>query len=351
MDRANPNIHGRGSAENPANRFVRLTVVPDADAPAEETILPRTQFLKDSARSAITCNNSPDIPFEASINPYRGCEHGCAYCYARPTHEYLGFSAGLDFETNIMVKDNAPELLAEELARPSWQPKVLAISGVTDAYQPVERRLQLTRRCLQVLTEFRNPASIVTKNHLVTRDIDVLSEMARHRLVAVFISITTLDAHLARIMEPRASAPHRRLEAIKKLAASGIPAGVIVAPVVPGLTDHELPQVVKAAAEAGATMAGFTPVRLPLAVAPLFEDWLSRHMPERKDKVLNRIRSMRDGKLNDSAFGQRLRGRGPFADQIQQMFDLACRKAGINQDRLDLDTSAFRRPGQQLKLF
>ncbi|HEY2589749.1 MAG TPA: PA0069 family radical SAM protein [Tepidisphaeraceae bacterium] len=275
-------------------------------------------------------------------------------CYARPTHEYLGFSAGLDFETRILVKAHAPELLREELASPKWQPAVVAISGVTDCYQPVERTLQLTRKCLQVLAELRNPVSLITKNHLITRDIDLLAELASLNLAAAMVSVTTLDAELARRMEPRTSAPRRRLEAIELLAKAGIPVGVMVAPIIPGLTDHETPSILKAAAAAGARFAGSVPVRLPLGVAPLFEAWLARHYPGRKDKVLNRIRSLRGGKLNDSNFNSRMKGQGVFAEQIAAMFKLAVRKAGLDNPFPALSTEHFRRPtvpGAQFELF
>jgi DNA repair photolyase len=333
----------RGAAGNPANRFEKIHLEPDADWNPEEEPLPTTQFLRDHSATIIARNDSPDIGFEASVNPYRGCEHGCIYCYARPTHEFLGFSAGLDFETRIMVKERAPELLRDELASPKWKPQVIAMSGVTDCYQPVERRLKLTRRCLEVLADFRNPVGIVTKNHLVTRDVDVLSELARHKAVAVFVSVTTLDTDLRKIMEPRTSPPASRLAAIEALARAGIPVGVMVAPVIPGLTDHEMPAIISAAVKAGARFAGHVVLRLPYAVAPLFEDWLGRHFPDRKDKVLNRIRSIRGGKLNDPQFGSRMTGEGIFADQIHQMFNVACRKAGIEGNHLELSTAHFRR--------
>jgi DNA repair photolyase len=271
-------------------------------------------------------------------------------CYARPTHEYLGLSAGLDFESKVLVKQDAPELLRKQLSSPRWEPKTLSISGVTDPYQPVEKRLRITRGCLEILAEFRNPVAIVTKNHLVTRDIDLLSEMARHEAAMVAVSLTTLDDDLRRVMEPRTSRPVRRLAAIEKLAGAGIPVGVMTAPVIPGLTDHELPKLISAAAEAGATFAACTPVRLPGAVGPLFEDWLSRHFPDRKEKVLNRIRSMRGGRLNDPGFGSRMRGEGMVADHIAQLFDISCRRAGIERGRFPrLSTAAFRRAreGQQ----
>ncbi|MEW6303643.1 MAG: PA0069 family radical SAM protein [Verrucomicrobiota bacterium] len=342
----------RGAAGNPPNRFEPIVLERDADWNPEDDPLPRTQFYRDHTASLINYNDSPDIPFRASLNPYRGCEHGCIYCYARPTHEYLGFSAGLDFETRIMVKEDAPELLRRELASPKWKPQVLALSGVTDPYQPVERRLKLTRRCLEVLAECRNPVGIVTKNHLVTRDLDVLGELARFKAVGVFISLTTLDTELRRVLEPRTSPPASRLSTIRALATAGISVGVMVAPVIPGLTDHEIPQLIGAAVEAGARHAGYVPLRLPHAVAPLFEDWLARHYPDRKEKVLGRIRSLRGGKLNDARFGSRMEGEGIWAKQIETLFAVACRKAGLGNQRLELSTASFRRPqGAQLMLW
>jgi DNA repair photolyase len=273
-------------------------------------------------------------------------------CYARPTHEYLGFSAGVDFESRILVKADAPELLRRELSSPRWKSQVLAISGVTDPYQPIERRLQLTRRCLQVLVEFRNPVVIITKNHLVTRDADLLGELARYHAARVFLSITTLDGSLGRVMEPRASHPTRRLAAIETLSQAGVPTGVLAAPVIPGLTDHELPAIITAAAQSGARSAGYVTVRLPHGVGPLFEQWLARHFPDRKDKVLHRIRAIRGGKLNDPRFGSRMRGDGIFAEQIQALFALACRTAGIDGRGPMLSTAAFRvRSDAQLSLF
>ncbi len=336
----------RGAAENPPNRFEPVRLEPDGDWNPEDDVLPRTQFFKDHSRTVIARNDSPDVGFRTSLNPYRGCEHGCIYCYARPTHEYLGFSAGLDFESKIMVKEDAPELLRKELSSPKWEPQVLFMSGVTDCYQPVERRLKLTRRCLEVLAEFRNPVFIITKNRLVTRDIDILGELARHQAAAVWLSITTLDTGLRNIMEPRTSPPAARLAAIRELAAAGIPVGVNVAPLIPGLTDHEVPAILKAAAEAGATAAGYAIVRLPYAVAPLFEQWLSTHFPDRKDTVLNRLRAMRVGKLNGSDRGKSMTGEGIFAEQIAQMFEVARRKAGIKSDQPPLSAGAFRRPGE-----
>ena len=340
---------GRGSADNPKNRFERVERV--AEPEADETSSPATQFLPDASKSIIAYNDSPDVGFDASINPYRGCEHGCIYCYARPTHEYLGFSAGLDFETRIMVKRDAPELLRKELSNPRWKPQVLASSGVTDCYQPIEKKLEITRRCLEVLAEFRNPVIIITKNHLVTRDIDILSELARHECTAVFVSITTLDEKLCGLMEPRASRPARRLAAIAALARAGIPAGYLQAPMIPGLTDSEAPAIAAAAAEAGARYAGYVPLRLPHAVKELFEDWLERNYPDRKEKVLNRIRAIRGGNLNDPNFHSRMNGQGIYAEQMAELFRLACKKAGFKDRSPQLSTDHFRRPREQLKLF
>ncbi|MFL5241362.1 MAG: PA0069 family radical SAM protein [Gemmataceae bacterium] len=351
MQQSDVPIHGRGAAANPPNRFDRLHYEPDPEA-ADEGPGPATQFLRDSSRTIIAYNDSPDVGFDASINPYRGCEHGCIYCYARPTHEYLGFSAGLDFETKILVKEKAPELLRKELASKKWQPQVLGISGVTDPYQPVERRMRLTRRCLEVLAEFRNPVAVITKNHLVARDKDLLALLARHNAAVVFLSITTLDADLARKMEPRTSHPQGRLDAIRELTEAGIPTGVMTAPVIPGLTDHELPALLDAAAKAGARSAGYTMLRLPNAVSGLFESWLTQHFPERKDKVLGRIREIRGGRLNDPNFSSRMRGDGIFAQVTKELFALGCRNAGIVKRDLNLSTAAFRRPsGGQPTLF
>jgi DNA repair photolyase len=338
-------VRGRGASVNPPNRFERIAYERDGDCAEPDGPGPATQFFKDTARTIVTTNNSPDVGFETSINTYRGCEHGCAYCYARPTHEFLGLSAGLDFETKIFVKEDAPELLRRELSSARWQPRVLALSGVTDPYQPVERRMRLTRRLLEVLLEFRNPVAIVTKNHLVARDADLLAELARHQAAVVFLSITTLDGDLARVLEPRASQPSGRLAALAELSRAGVPTGVMVAPVIPGLTEHEMPAVLIAAAKAGASWAGYTLLRLPGAVEPLFADWLSRHAPTRKKKVLGRIRSVRAGRLNDARFGSRMRGEGLLAEQIARLFRTARQRAGLNQREIHLSTTAFRRPG------
>lgn len=347
-------IKGRGSKSNPPNRFESVIKEKwtDTDWVREEEPMPGTLFFPDASRSIISYNSSPDIGFEASINPYRGCEHGCSYCYARPTHEYLGFSSGLDFETKIMVKERAPELLREALSKKGWKPTVLAMSGVTDPYQPVEQRFRLTRKCLEILLEFKNPVVIVTKNHRVSRDRDILSLLARDHLAAVFISVTTLDRDLCGILEPRTSRPDKRLEAISLLHAEGIPVGVMVAPVIPGLNDIEIPKIIQEAANMGARHAGMVPLRLPHAVAPLFEEWLKSYLPDRAEKILNRVRSIRGGRLNDSNFDSRMKGDGVFARQIHDLFDIVCRKTGMNQEKLPLSTSHFLVPSNgQLSLF
>jgi DNA repair photolyase len=376
-----PPCKGRGARANPTGRFERRRVEPDLEALAElpapsppesfrrngedgpdtterpgpenedftgfggEASPGSTETIPDPSRSALVFNQSPDIPFDASLNPYRGCEHGCAYCYARPTHEYLGYSAGLDFETKILVKERAPELLRRELAAPRWTPQVVALSGVTDAYQPIERRLELTRRCVEVFVAFRNPITVITKNALVVRDIDLFRQLAEVDAVSVALSLTTLDGSLARVLEPRASAPHERLRAIERLAEAGIPTTVMVAPVIPGLTDAELPALLSAAASAGATRAGKIVLRLPHGLRDLFDDWLATHRPQRRQKVLHRLESLRGGQLNDPRFGHRLRGEGRFAEQISGLFDLMARRHGLDEPHPPLSTAAFRRPG------
>lgn len=342
-------LKGHGARSNPPNRFERLHYESEAgeDVGLEpEELGPDldVRYLRDPARSIVATNDSPDLGFDASVNPYRGCLHACAYCYARPTHEYLGFSAGLDFETRILVKEDAPALLRKALSARSWRPRVVALSGVTDAYQPVERRLGLTRRCLEVLRDFRNPVAIVTKSRLVARDADLLGELARHDAAAVSISITTLDPELQRRMEPRAPRPALRLAAIEALARAGVPVGVLVAPVVPGLTDHELPAILRGAGEAGAGHAGYVVLRLPHGVKELVDEWLVRHFPERREKVMNRVRALRDGRLYDPRFGTRQRGEGLFAEQIAQLFEMGRRRAGIPDAHPVLSAAHFRRP-------
>ena len=349
-------IHGRGASWSPANRFERLHVdltdmdVVDDDPDTEERPRRATQYFRDGTKSIITRNTSPDVGFETSLNPYRGCEHGCIYCYARPTHEYLGFSAGLDFESKIMVKTDAPDLLRTEMESSSWLPQTLVMSGVTDPYQPIERKLRITRGCLEVLTKFRNPVAIITKNRLVTRDVDLLCELAKYNAAAVNLSVTSLDQRLQRVLEPRTSLPEARLDAIRQLQNAGIPVGVMVAPVIPGLTDHEIPKILDACAKAGAQFAGYTIIRLPGAVAPLFEQWLEEHFPDRKEKVLGRIRHLRGNRLNNSQWHTRMTGEGIFSEQIASLFKVGCRHAGIGE-RPKLSTGAFRRTKEQLKLF
>jgi len=339
---------GRGAASDPANRFTRLEVVPD-EGPPERA---ETLYLRDDARSVISRNASPDIPYEQSVNPYRGCEHGCAYCYARTYHEYLGFSAGLEFETRILVKEDAATLLRREISAPGYRPTPLDLSGVTDPYQPVERRLGITRACLEVLADACHPVLIVTKNAAVTRDLDLLGGLAAHGSAFVWLSLVSLDEALVRRLEPRTSGPRARLEAVARLAAAGVPCGVLVAPVVPGLTDHEVPAVVAAAAAAGARWARCMPLRLPGAVETVFAEWLDRHEPNRRDKVLNRIREMRSGRLDDSRFGTRMTGEGVWARQLHALFSAACRRAGIEPEPPRLSCAAFRPPaGAQRALF
>ncbi len=344
-------IKGRGSAENPANRFEKIEFTPSEDEIAEG-LSPKTIFYKDGAKSIISYNDSPDVGFNAGINPYRGCEHGCIYCYARPTHEYFGLSLGLDFETKILVKEDAPALLRKELSAKKYVPDTIVVSGNTDCYQPAERRFKLTRACLEVLLEFRNPAGIITKNYLVTRDIDLFRQFAEWDGIMVAVSVTSLDPEIKRVMEPRTSEPRLRLRAIEELSKAGVPVIVMVAPVVPGLTDHEIPAIIKSAADAGAVSAGFVMLRLPYGVSDIFQKWLERHFPDRKDKVLNRIRAMRDGKLNSPDFYSRMRGEGIYAEQARDMFTLACKKAGFDGERIRLSTEHFRKPGgPQLELF
>lgn len=349
-----PGAGSRGTSLQPPNRFEPLHLEPDPDSdldPTEEG--PQsTQFLRDLSVRVISHNDSPDIPFRVSLNPYRGCEHGCVYCYARPTHEYLGYSAGLDFETRILVKERAPELLREELSAPDWEPSWLALSGVTDAYQPVERRLRLTRRCLEVLAEFRQPVGIVTKNGLVARDTDLLAPLARHGAASVAVTLTTLDPALRRILEPRTSPVAARLAAMDALRSAGVPVGVMIAPVIPAVNDHEIPAILRAAAAAGAAHATFVVLRLPHALKDLVLDWLQRHFPDRRGKILSQLESMRGGRLNDPSFGTRMRGQGVFADQLSRLFHAARRKHGLDAEGPELSGAAFRRPGgRQLGLF
>jgi len=345
-------VRGRGTVAQPPSHFDRVTLGPDAEAlePVEEGGVP-TEYFRDASRSIITRNGSPDVPFTCSLNPYRGCEHGCVYCYARPSHEYLGLSAGLDFETKIFVKEQAPVLLRQELARPSWRGDRLAMSGVTDPYQPVERRLGLTRRCLEVLADCRQPVGLITKSALVARDIDLLSELARYRAANVSLTIATLDEPLRRTLEPRAATADARFDAVARLAGRGIPVGIMVSPVIPGLTDHEIPRILERAAQAGACFAGFIMLRLPYGVVALFQAWLAEHAPAQRAKVLGRIRDVRGGGLTDARFGTRMRGEGPLADLDLQMFHAARERAGLAGAAPPLSNAAFRRPSRLGPLF
>jgi DNA repair photolyase len=353
MPRQRPRQHGRAAGYNPDNRFVeRKTVaIDDGWEPVEHRRL-RTRVIVDHARKAISYNDSLDIPFDRSINPYRGCEHGCIYCYARPTHAWLDLSPGLDFESRLFVRHGISDLLRKELAEPGYEPAPIAISGITDPYQPIEREQRITRSVLEVLAETRHPVLLITKSSLVERDIDLLSEMTRFGLVEVAVSLTTMDRELCRVMEPRAASPRRRLQTIAALADAGIPVRAMIAPVVPVLTEPEIEQLLTAARDAGARHAGYVLLRLPLEVSPLFRDWLADHYPDAASRILKHVRDCRGGRDNDSRFGRRLRGTGPYADLIAQRFELASRRLGFTPApslRRDL-FSAPRTPGQ-LDLF
>jgi DNA repair photolyase len=349
---------GRGAQSRPANRFERVAREVDGEwlddegAGAETKIA--TQYLPDDSQSLVTQNDSPDIGFRYSANPYRGCAHGCSYCYARPTHEYLGFDAGLDFESRILVKHRAPELFREWLMRPAWVPETIMFSGVTDCYQPIEREYRLTRQCLEVAWESRQPISIVTKNALIRRDLDLLTPMAQHQLIHVAISVTTLRQDLSRTMEPRTSSPAARLEAMRALSDAGVPTQVMVAPVIPGLNDHEIPRILEAAQQHGAQQAGYTLLRLPQTVLPVFQQWLQQTLPLQAERITQRVMSVRSGKMNDSQFGQRMRGTGPLADQIAATFQVFRQRYGLSEPMPTLNTTNFRSPrplSGQLRLF
>lgn len=347
----------RGTTLNPSNRYHALhsEAVDDGWGTADALPEPlRTQVAVDAARSIIARNTSPDVPFEASVNPYRGCEHGCVYCFARPTHAYLDLSPGLDFESRLFVKQGAPDLLRRELGRVGYRCQPITLGANTDAYQPIERRWQVTRGILEVLAEHRQPVSIITKSALVERDLDVLGEMAAARLAEVFVSVTTLDRNLARRMEPRAASPQRRLATVARLREHGIPVGVLVAPVIPVLTDPELETLLHAAAEAGAASAAYVLLRLPLEVSPLFRDWLERHFPLKARHVMAQMQSARGGKDYNTAFGTRMRGEGDYAKLIGARFRLAARRLSLDRPLPSLDIHSFRVPpaaGDQMPLF
>lgn len=347
---------GRGAVGNPTGRYEHQTRVATDDGwgNADEEVPPlRTTLGVDSTRRIITRNRSPDVPFDRSINPYKGCEHGCVYCFARPTHAYLGHSPGLDFESRLYWKPDAPELLRRELSDRKYRPETIALGANTDPYQPVERDKRLTRRILEVLSEFRHPVGIVTKSNLVLRDLDILCPMAREGLVRVAVSLTTLDRRLARRMEPRAPTPMRRLEAIRELARAGVPVTVLAAPLIPALNDHEIEAILGAAAEAGAGAAGYVLLRLPLEIKDLFADWLAAHYPDRATRIMKLVRDTRDGGFYQSEWGLRQTGSGVYADQIARRFEMACRKYGIDHGHPPLDETRFCRPpqpGDQLSL-
>ncbi len=355
-DMENRLFKGRGATLNPVSRFDRLDQAPFDDgwdslaAAREDKGRPATEISPDRSRSVIARNQSPDIPFDQSINPYRGCEHGCIYCYARPSHALLGLSPGLDFETRIWAKHDAAELLVQELARPGYRCSPIALGANTDPYQPVERRLQITRRVVEVLARHDHPLTIVTKSAGVLRDLDLLEAMAAKTLTAVAVSITTLDPALARRMEPRAAAPHRRLEAVQALAEAGIPTLVMIAPIMPGLTDHETEAIMEAAAERGAWRATYTLLRMPHEIKDLFRNWLVHHEPMKANKVLSLQRQCRGGRLNDPRFGHRMRGEGAYATLIGRRFRLARKRLGLDREIPDLRTDLFQKPGDQLRL-
>ncbi|MCB1587541.1 MAG: PA0069 family radical SAM protein [Xanthomonadales bacterium] len=352
-------IKGRGAASNPVGRFEpqRSTREDDGWYREDDDAVPRlaTQVSIERARRILSRNDSPDIPFNQSINPYRGCEHGCNYCYARPSHAYLNLSPGLDFETRLFAKTNAAELLRAELAKPGYRCEPVNLGANTDPYQPIEKTYRLTRQVLEVLAECHHPLTIVTKNALVERDLDLLAPMAERGLAQVFISVGLLDNRLASTLEPRASAPHRRLQALGKLAAAGVPTGVLVAPIIPAVTDKDIEQIIERAAGLGVKAAGYTVLRLPHELKQVFREWLALHLPERAEHVMNLLQSKRGGRDNDPNFGSRMRGEGAYADMLAQRFKLACRKHGLVRTRqLPLDSSQFvppRRPSPQGELF
>lgn len=341
---------GRGALSNVESRYDGWSRDVDLDGLAAdievhgERPVPQTTITLETVKSIISRNQSPDVPFDQSVNVYRGCEHGCSYCFARPTHAYLGLSPGLDFETKLFAKPNAAALLRTELSRKAYQPSVIALGTNTDPYQPIEREMRLTRAILEVLEEFEHPVAITTKSALVTRDIDILARMAEKQLARVYISVTSLSADLVRKLEPRANTPARRLEGIRRLADAGIPTGVLVAPVIPALTDTEVERILEAAHDAGASAAGYVMLRLPLEVHDIFVEWLAQHYPGRQRHVLSLIEQIRDGRRNDSTFGQRMKGSGIFADLLEKRFRHACRRLGLNQQRSPLRLDLFRVP-------
>ena len=350
-----PDLHGRGARSNASGRYERLAREAFDDGWASDEIVRlETIVTPELAKSIISRNQSPDISFDQSINPYRGCEHGCVYCYARPNHAYVGLSPGLDFETRLFVKPNAPELLEREFANPNYQPKTIMLGGVTDIYQPIERGYGITRALLEVMLRWRHPVALITKSQLVVRDLDILEKLAARGLVKAAISVTTLDRRISRAMEPRAAAPHRRIETIRRLTEAGVPTTVMTAPIVPGINDSEIENILEEASKAGASAAGYVILRLPLEIKDLFREWLNEKFPDRATRVMSLVRQMRNGRDYDPEWGKRQKGEGPYAKLIADRFARAVRKFRLDKPRLDLDRAQFRRPldfGDQQDLF
>jgi len=354
--RRSGHVPGRGAVSSPGPRYCTSAQPIDDGWPGLEPEPERiaTEVRSERARSILSSNDSPDLPFSASINPYRGCEHGCIYCYARPTHAYLDLSPGLDFETRLVAKDNAPDVLADSLRSKRYRASPITIGANTDPYQPVERQRRITRGVLEVLLDHQHPLSIITKSTLILRDLDILEELAKSSLVHVLVSITTLDAKLMRIMEPRAASPAARLDAVRRLSKAGVPTGVMAAPIIPAINDHEIEQLVAAAARAGARTCAYVLLRLPREVSELFTAWLEQHFPDRRDRVLGLVRDARSGQLNDSEFGSRMRGRGPYAELLARRFEVARRRHGLDKRMPELSCERFELPprrGDQLALF
>lgn len=349
-------IRARGTSSNAAGRYepVQTIYEPDGWDIDEDNRVMRTQTEVERPRRIITYNRSPDLPFDRSINPYRGCEHGCIYCFARPTHAWLGMSAGLDFETRLIARPDAHIVLEQELRKARYQPRPIAIGTNTDPYQPIEKKYEITRKCLQVLNEFNHPVAVVTKGTLIERDLDILSEMAVRGLVRVGVSVTTLDGALSRKLEPRAPGPKRRLAIIRALAGAGVPVRIMTSPIIPGLTDPEIEALLEAGRDAGASAASWIMLRLPLEVSPLFQEWLALHFPDRANRIMNKVREMHGGKDYDPEWGRRMRGRGVYARMIARRFEMAARRLGLNEDQPELRCDLFRPPlrqGDQLSLF
>ncbi|MES1156826.1 MAG: PA0069 family radical SAM protein [Alphaproteobacteria bacterium] len=352
---AKDRLHGRGARTNSSGRYERYAREAFDDGWSAEEITPlETIVTPEAAKTIISRNTSPDVSFDQSINPYRGCEHGCIYCYARPNHAYVGLSPGIDFETRLFVKANAAALLEQEFSKPTYRPRTIVMGGVTDIYQPIERGYGVTRSLLEVMLKWKHPVGMITKSQLVMRDIDLLSQLAERGLAKVAISVTTLDRKLARVMEPRAATPHRRLEAIRALTEAGVPTTVMTAPIIPAINDSEIEAILEAATQAGAREAGYVVLRLPLEIKDLFQEWLAKHFPDRAARVMKLVRSMRNGRDYDSEWGKRQTGEGPYAKLIAARFTAACRRLGLNSERRVLDHTQFSRPigaGDQQDLF